>query len=116
MLRELIEISGLSPREVERRLRRSDAGVDLGRLLNGKVELGVRHVLDVTRVIGMHPQEFFTMACGRPRETSPLLRRVSALARVEAGINDLEEELARQRARGEAEDGASGEVATGRPR
>ncbi|HEV3459854.1 MAG TPA: hypothetical protein VHG32_25185 [Thermoanaerobaculia bacterium] len=91
---ELIELSGLSRREVERRLLETDAGTDLGRLLSGRLELKLRHVLDITRVIEVHPLEFVAMVCGRPRQRSPLLQRVGALfAAVDGG---------RQAARSEA--------------
>jgi hypothetical protein len=78
-LRNLIELSGLSRREVEKRLLDCGGGTDLGRLLSGRLDLKLRHILDILRVIEIYPLEFFTMVCERPRERSPLLGRLEAL-------------------------------------
>lgn len=79
-LRHLIELSGLSRREVEKRLLDLGCGTDLGRLLvSGRLDLKLRHILDILRVIEVYPLEFFSMVCERPRERSPLLGRLEAI-------------------------------------
>jgi hypothetical protein len=79
-LRHLIELSGLSRREVEKRLLDLGCGTDLGRLLvSGRLDLKLRHILDILRVIEVYPLEFFSMICERPRERSPLLGRLEAI-------------------------------------
>jgi hypothetical protein len=78
-LRDLIELSGLSRREVEKLLVEQGAGTDLGRLLSGRLDLKLRHVVDICGVIGIHPLEFFRMVFREPRQRSPLLQRLEAL-------------------------------------
>jgi transcriptional regulator with XRE-family HTH domain len=56
-LRTAIRLSGISHRQVERELGLSTGY--LTRILAGQVELRVRHVLDVCRVIGLSPDRFF---------------------------------------------------------
>jgi len=79
ILRQLIEFSGLSRREVEKRLVSLGCGTDLGRLLSGRLDLKLGHILDILRVIEIYPLEFFRMVCERPRERSPLLARLEAI-------------------------------------
>jgi len=79
VLSSLIELSGLSRREVERRLVEEGTGTDLGRLLGGRLDLKLRHIVDISRVLGLHPLEFLAMALGEPRERSSFLRRLDAL-------------------------------------
>ena len=79
ILGHLIELSGLSRRDVERRLLDLGCGTDLGRLLSGRLDLKFRHILDILRVIEIYPLEFFSMVCERPRERSPLLGRLEAI-------------------------------------
>jgi hypothetical protein len=85
----LIEFSGMSRREVERRLCERGCGTDLGRLLSGRLDLKMQHVLAICRVIDLAPPEFFQIALKpRPGPRSPLLRRLEALlpaARAEIG-------------------------------
>ena len=91
VLSSLIELSGMSRREVERRLLAEDAGTDLGRLLGGRLDLKLRHILDISRVLGLHPVELLAMALGEPRERSPFLRRLDALiAPVSVRVADAE--------------------------
>jgi hypothetical protein len=89
VLSNLIEFSGMSRREVERRLLESDCGTDLGRLLSGRLDLKMKHLLALCRVIDLEPLEFVQIALKlRPDQRSPLLRRLEALlpyARAEAG-------------------------------
>ena len=56
-LRTAIRLSGISHRQVERELGLSTGY--LTRILAGQVELRVRHVLEVCRVIGLSPDRFF---------------------------------------------------------
>jgi hypothetical protein len=78
-LRSLIELSGLSRREVEKRLLDLGGGTDLGRLLRGGLDLKLRHIVDILRVVEIYPLEFFRMVCENPPERSPLLGRLAAL-------------------------------------
>jgi hypothetical protein len=88
-LANLIEFSGMSRREVERRLCQRGCGTDLGRLLSGRLDLKVKHVLALCRVIELEPLEFVQIALKpRPGQRSPLLLRLEALlsyARAEQG-------------------------------
>jgi hypothetical protein len=89
VLAQLIEFSGKSRREVERRLLQRGCGTDLGRLLSGRLDLKMSHVLALCRVIELEPLELVQIALKpRPGERSPLLRRLEALlpyVRAEAG-------------------------------
>lgn len=88
-LDQLIEFSGMSRRVVERRLLMNDCGTDLNRLLSGKLDLKMRHVLAICRVIELEPLEFVQISLKPcPTQRSPLLQRLEALlphARGEAG-------------------------------
>jgi hypothetical protein len=79
-LSHLIEFSGMSRREVEQRLGQRGCGTDLGRLLSGRLDLKMKHVLALCRVIDLEPVEFLQIALKpRPGQRSPLLRRLQAL-------------------------------------
>jgi 8-oxo-dGTP pyrophosphatase MutT (NUDIX family) len=78
-LRHLIDLSGLSRREVARRLLEERSGLDLGRLLCGRLDLKLRHALDISRVLGLHPLEFFRLVFKEPGERSPFLRQLEDL-------------------------------------
>jgi hypothetical protein len=78
-LNDLIELSGLSRREVEQRLVEQGRGTDLARLLSGRLDLKLRHVLDLCRVLGIHPLEFFRMVFKEPERQSPFIQRLEAL-------------------------------------
>lgn len=56
-LREAIRRKKISQREVERNLGQSKGYLSL--LLHGNVDLKVKHVFAVLKVIGMEPEEFF---------------------------------------------------------
>jgi transcriptional regulator with XRE-family HTH domain len=79
VLRHLIELSGLSQREVERRLVERGSGTDVTRLLSGRLDLKLRHVLDISTVLGIHPLEFFRMVFREPEQRSPFLRKLDEL-------------------------------------
>jgi hypothetical protein len=78
-LGHLIELSGMTRREVERRLLEQGCGTDLGRLLSGRLDLKFRHIVDICRVIDMYPLEFFHIVFRDSEQRSPLLRRLEAL-------------------------------------
>jgi hypothetical protein len=75
----LIDLSGLSHREIERRLAEQRCGLDLNRLLGGKFALKLHQLLDLLRVLDVHPLEFFRLTFKEPKRRSPLLERVQAL-------------------------------------
>ena len=75
----LIDLSGLSLREIERRLAKQGGGLDLNRLLGCKFALKLHQVLDLLRVLDVHPWELFRLTFKEPERRSPLLERVQAL-------------------------------------
>ncbi len=79
-LRTAIRLSGISHRQVERELGLSTGY--LTRILAGQVELRVRHVLDVCRVIGLPPDRFFGALF--PQQDAP-----EAMSRLERGLAQL---------------------------
>jgi hypothetical protein len=78
-LSHFIELSGLSRREVEKRLLDEGCGTDLGRLLSGRLDLKLRHILDICRVIGLYPQELFRIVFKDTDQRSPLIQQLDAL-------------------------------------
>lgn len=79
-LRTAIRLSGISHRQVERELGLSTGY--LTRILAGQVELRVRHVLDVCRVIGLSPDRFFGALF-------PLQGGSDSMSRLERGLAQL---------------------------
>lgn len=57
LLDVLIQATGVSPEELERRLQASPGY--LGRLLSGAVELKLRHILAILRLLEIDPALFF---------------------------------------------------------
>ena len=53
------ELSLMSRRTVSIRMAEEGSGTDLGRLLNGRVQLKIGHVVAVCRALDLHPLEFF---------------------------------------------------------
>ena len=82
ILTELIELSGMSRREVERRLLDRKAGTDVNRVLAGKLDLKLRHILNISRVIGLDPGIFFSLLLPEP-EASPLLDKIMPIVNAE---------------------------------
>ena len=80
-LRTLLDVSGFSLQKVTRVLASHECVVDVPRVLRGKLDLKVSHVLDVCRVIGLHPVELFRIGLKEPSAPSPLLERAAALLR-----------------------------------
>jgi hypothetical protein len=78
-LGHLIELSGMSRREVERHLLEQGSGTDLGRLLSGRLDLKFRHIVDICRVIDIYPLEFFHIVFRDSEQRSPLLQRLEAM-------------------------------------
>lgn len=75
LLRMLIRISGLSNREVERRLKLSPSY--LSRLFGGYLEVKLEHILGVSRALGLKPSEFFAFAYPEgPLEPSEAYQRI----------------------------------------
>lgn len=92
-LRDFIELSGLSKREVEKRLLDEGCGTDMGRLLSGRLDLKLRHILDICRVIELYPQEFFRIVFKDADRRSPLLQRLDTLTstyRTRTAVRSLE--------------------------
>jgi hypothetical protein len=82
ILSDLIDLSGMSRREVERRLLEEDSGTDVNRLLAGKLDLKLRHILEICRLVGIYPLVFFNILLNQP-EPSPLLRKLRVLSDAE---------------------------------
>jgi hypothetical protein len=78
ILGDLIDLSGMSRREVERRLAEEDSGTDVTRVLSGKLDLKLRHILDICRMIGIYPLVFFNMLLKEP-EPSPLMQKLETV-------------------------------------
>jgi len=78
-LDQLVDLSGLSRREIERRLTHLGSGFNVSRLLAGRFEIKLRQMLEVLRVLEVHPVEFFRLVFKEPQARSPLLARVEAL-------------------------------------
>jgi hypothetical protein len=81
VLRALIAMASLSRREVQRRIAGNGYQVEVPRLLAGRMDLKVRHVLEICRVIGVHPLEVFRMVIPEPPQPSALVAEVAALLR-----------------------------------
>lgn len=79
MLGCLVDLSGLSRREIERRLAREGCGLDVGRFLRGNFDLRLHQMLDIMRVLDIHPVEFFRLIFKVPERRSPLLEKLHAL-------------------------------------
>lgn len=80
-LRQLIGFSGLTNREIERRLVRGGCGTDLRNLLDGRQGLKFKDVLAICHVIELDPLDFLHIAlhqAARPKG-SPLLERLYGL-------------------------------------
>lgn len=93
LLETLIQVTGVSPEELERRLEASPGY--LGRLLSGAVELKLRHILAILRLLEIEPALFFQTLYpesgpdGGTVQLDELRQRVESL-----GIREREEESA----------------------
>jgi hypothetical protein len=72
----IIDVAGLSVRGIERRLASEGQGMDLNRLLTGRFQLKLYQILDVLRVLEIHPVEFFRLVFKEPAQRNPLLERM----------------------------------------
>lgn len=96
MLKAAVRFTGVSHRHIEREMGLSTGY--LSRILSGKAELRIEHVLGVCRAIGLPPSAFFEAAYPG-RELEP------ETARLVAALQELlpaEEDAPRARARKEA--------------
>lgn len=75
----LVGFSGLSYREIERRLLQQGFGLDVSRLLGGRFQLRLHQLLDILSVLEIHPAEFFSLVFKLPAVRSPFLERVQGL-------------------------------------
>lgn len=64
VLRRVMRLMDVSYRDVERRLGLSPSY--LSRLFAGSIELRLQHILDITQVLGLRPDEFFQIAFPKP--------------------------------------------------
>jgi hypothetical protein len=103
LLEALIQVTGVSREEIERRLEAAPGYVE--RLLTGRLELKLRHILAVLRVLEIEPSLFFQTLypeagpAGGAVQIAELRRRVESLGMDEregeaapskVGIEDLE--------------------------
>lgn len=75
MLKAAVRFTGISHRQIEREMGLSTGY--LSRILSGKVELRIQHVLGVCRAIGLPPSAFFEAAYPS-RELDPETARLVA--------------------------------------
>lgn len=102
LLEALIQVTGVSPEELEKRLEASPGY--LGRLLSGIVELKLRHILAILRILEIEPALFFQTLypesgpAGGTVRIDELRRRLAELGlgrelaapKPEVGMDDLE--------------------------
>ncbi len=102
LLEALIQVMGVSPEELEMRLEASPGYV--GRLLSGRVELKLRHILAILRILEIEPALFFQTLypeagpAGGMVQLDELRQRLTALGvgceptapKPEVGMDDLE--------------------------
>jgi transcriptional regulator with XRE-family HTH domain len=65
ILRSAMRVLGYTNREIESRLHVS--GGYLTRLFNGTMELRFEHIVDISRAMGLDPEEIFHLAYPHPR-------------------------------------------------
>jgi len=75
-LRSVIDVAGISHREIERRLARQGQGFDMNRMLTGRFETKLHQILDVLGVLEIHPVEFFRLVFKEPTKQSAILLRM----------------------------------------
>lgn len=79
MLQAAIRFTGLSNREVERRMGFSNHSGYLSRLFHGSRELKLRQLLDILEAVGIPPANFFHAAYAHPLEEGDPARVQKAL-------------------------------------
>ncbi len=81
MLRDLVRLSGVSQRKIERSLGLSPGY--LTRILEGRLELRVQHVLGICEAVGFPPGAFFLAAYpSQSRFTEETWRTLGALEKL----------------------------------
>jgi hypothetical protein len=77
VLREILELSGLSHKALSRRLEEHGcSGTNLSRLFTGKAALRLEHIIAISRALVFHPLEFFHIVFEQPEQRSPFLHRL----------------------------------------
>jgi hypothetical protein len=66
VLREAVRASGMGVREMERRMELGHGS--LYRMLDGTLDLRVRHLLGLAELLGVPPADFLTMGCPEAME------------------------------------------------
>ena len=91
LLDVLIQATGVSPEELERRLEASPGY--LGRLLSGAVELKLRHILAILRILEIDPTLFFQTLYPESGPAGGTVQLDELRVQVESlGIREREEE------------------------
>jgi len=84
VLRELVRMLRMPVRDLERTLEIGHGKLEL--LLNGELEIRLRHVLAMAEVLGVSPGDLLTMGCAEAHAARPeTRRRLAAPSRPEAG-------------------------------
>ena len=91
-LRDAIRSRRSSQRKVEQALHQGKGY--LSQLLNGSVDLKLKHVFKVLEVIGIEPDEFFLNLYENPSPAGAVRNRVSQ-SRIESEIEELKSRVAR---------------------
>jgi hypothetical protein len=76
VLRSIIDVAGMSHREIERTLVSEGHGLDVNRMLAGRFDLKLHQLLDVLGVLEIHPVEFFRLVFKEPAKQSAILLRM----------------------------------------
>jgi len=78
LLSTLIRVLRLSNREIERRVGLSPSY--LSRLFGGYLELKMEHILEISRALGLEPEEFFELAYPKSSEPpSESMKKIRAI-------------------------------------
>lgn len=94
LLDVLIQATGVSPEELEKRLEASPGY--LGRLLSGAVELKLRHILAILRILEIEPALFFQILYPEAGPAGGTVRLEELRSRLEAlGLGNGEPALPR---------------------
>ena len=80
VLLTVVDMSMLSRRELERRMiEHGGAGIDLGRLLKGRLQLKLVHVVAICQALDLHPLELCRMVFGEPKQRSPFQQKLDGM-------------------------------------
>jgi hypothetical protein len=75
----LCNLSLMSRRTLAKRLAEEGGGTDLTRLLSGRLQLKLGHVVALCKALDIHPLEFSWMVFGEPAEPSPFLKQIDTV-------------------------------------